>query len=158
MGVMLFRKLVLLLSVVTLAACGNNSPVIDSPIGPGANATTVYTETLNMDAAANIQSPATISRDVTVQGAGQVDVQVDWQITTNDYDIIVTDQACANYALAYNGKCTILGRDAGQGSSLKPADAQFKITATTPMRIFVYNFGTKPDTGPLTVFLTPPTS
>jgi hypothetical protein len=52
---------------------------------------------------------------------------------------------------AYLGNCTVLGEDKTFG---KPARAQFNVSSSQDIRVFVYNFATVQESGVLNVLLT----
>ncbi len=140
------------LLALALAGCGGSTTPLATPLSPSASATVITTETIPLAAAANIQAPAIEQRDVEIPGAGQVDVRMDWTNSVNDIDLIVTNTSCPDGVAAYNGNCTVYGRDQ---TTLTPAAAQFRLTTATAIRIWIYNFGNQAETGTLTVYLGP---
>jgi hypothetical protein len=145
------RLLGLALSALLLPSCGqtlqeeNPGATLTDPTG----STVLLAETVAMEAAADIQRPVIIMRDVAVPGAGTVRAEVDWTSTEHDIDIIVARDDCRSGIAAWNGDCTLFRDD--RSSLTKPARVDFQLAAAGNLRIFVFNFSSAPETATLQV-------
>jgi hypothetical protein len=145
------RLLAAALAALLAPSCGsviyeqNEAASLTDPTG----ATVLLVETVPMEAAADVQRPVIIMRDVAVPGAGTVRAEVDWTSNEHDLDIIVARDDCRSGIAAWNGDCTLFRDD--RSSLTKPARVDFQLAAAGNLRIFVYNFSPAAETATVQV-------
>jgi hypothetical protein len=138
-------------TALVLPSCGeilqeeNPGATLTDPTG----STVLLAETVRLSAAADVQRPTIIQRDVVVSAAGTVRVEADWTSSDHDIDIIVTRPDCASGIAAWNNDCTNYQED--RSSLTKPARVDFPLTAGATLRVYVYNFSNADETAMLQI-------
>jgi hypothetical protein len=137
-----------------LTACGGGgssptTPVVTQP--PAPTTSSIFSRPYSVGAGLGGGVPNFGFQDVSVPNAGTVQVSFDWTFASSDIDVVVTPASCPDGVSAYFGSCTVLGEDKGFN---KPARAQFNVSASQSIRVFVYNFASVQESGVLNVLLT----
>lgn len=137
---------VLLLSAVVLSGCTDEGEDVSGGTltSPGEGTVSLFNESFEIEAAADIQRPTITSRDVAIPGSGIVRIEADWTSTDNDIDLVVAKDDCRSGIAAWNGECTVYRID--RSSLTKPSRVDFSVTSALTVRVYVYNFSKAPET------------
>ncbi len=137
-----------------LPACGGgggSTPTAPVTQPPAPATTSIFSRPYSVGAGFGNGVPNFGFQDVNVPNAGTVQVSFDWTFASSDIDLVVTSGSCPDGVTAYLGNCATLGQDK---TFTKPARAQFNVSGSQTIRVFVYNFAPVQESGVLNVLLT----
>jgi hypothetical protein len=121
--------------VAVASGCGGDK----NPVGPHLENVVVFRHEAAFTGLARFTGFVT---DFAAPEPGTLRVTVDWSLSTNDIDLVLSNPACDAVALAA-GVCKVLGSDQGNG---KPAGLSLA-TSATAYRLFVVNRGPESESG-----------
>ncbi len=136
------RALGLCLAAAIAPGCGGDK----NPLGPHLENAVVFRHDATFSGLARF---AVFVTDFAVPESGVLRVTVDWTLSTNDIDLVLSNPACDAVALAA-GICKVLGTDESNG---KPAGVALS-TGATAYRLFVVNRGPEAESGTVQVVVT----
>jgi hypothetical protein len=129
------RALGLCVAAAIAPGCGGDK----SPVGPHIENVVVFRHESSFGGLARF---AVFVTDFAVPEEGTLRITVDWTLSTNDIDVVLSNPACDTVALAA-GSCKVLGTDQGNA---KPAGVTLS-TSATAYRLFVVNRGPESESG-----------
>jgi hypothetical protein len=136
------RALCLCAAAAAAFGCGGEN----NPLGPHLENVVVFRHEA---AFSGLGRFAVFVTDFAAPEPGTLRVTVDWTLSTNDLDLVLSNPACDTVALAA-GICKVLGSDQGNG---KPAGLSL-VTTATAYRLFVVNRGPESESGTVEATLT----
>jgi hypothetical protein len=80
----------------------------------------------------------------TAQRNGTVDVNVNWNSSSNDIDVYATSGACASFDVLLAGGCNVVAFS--ESGTAKPEQLTFAVSNGQTYRIFAFNLGPGSDT------------
>lgn len=134
------------LGLCLAAAIGPGCGGDKNPLGPHVENVVVFRHDSSFSGLARF---AVFVTDFAVPDSGTLRVTVDWTLSTNDLDVVLSNPACDAVALAA-GACKVLGTDEGNG---KPAGVTLS-TSATAYRLFVVNRGPESESGTVQAIVT----
>jgi hypothetical protein len=136
------RVLCLCVAAAIGPGCGGDK----NPLGPHLENVVVFRHDSSFSGLARF---AVFVTDFAVPESGTLRITVDWTLSTNDLDLVLSNPACDTVALAA-GACKVLGTDQGNG---KPAGVTLP-TSVTGYRLLVVNRGPESESGTILAIVT----
>jgi hypothetical protein len=135
--------------VVSLSACGGNSP---STPTPGASTPAQPVRTVLGTSDFTIRAGGATFKSIDNPPIGAMDATVEWGNASNPIDFYVTDGRCPGFTDLQAGRCTVLARAEG---SAKPKRLTFNnASANAVYNFWIYNRGTTTESGAMEVAIT----